>query len=209
MSTADSEQDKQPISAVNGQTAGDIPPGKDDTNNETPSAEGLKATPETETKADTSNQNEAESVADGEKEDKAKDSMNSEVVVNGESTRRHENGELSEKEHTAEENKPEELQDGKQVDNVVEAAVENQIEKDGKEGEKSAEISEPENSNYIVVIEINSEQDKVETVPVKEEDNAAEAKEGEEAGDKHSEEQGENQPSEESKVAVTGKGLEL
>ena len=207
MSAADSEQDKQPISAVNGQTAGDIPPGKDDTNNETPSAEGLKATPET--KADMSNQNEAESAADREKEDKAKDSMNSEVVVNGESTRRHENGELSEKEHTAEENKPEELQDGKQVDYVVEAAVENQIGEDGEEGEKSAEISEPENSNYIVVIEINSEQDKVETVPVKEEDNAAEAKEGEEAGDKHSEEQGENPPSEESKVAVTGKGLEL
>lgn len=198
MSGADSEQDKQPISSVNGQT------GENGAETHTPSAEGLKGTSETETAAVVSCHSEAtESANDVGDEDKTMDSQGlvTIIIINGESAEGHENGELSEKvgENFVVENKPDETPE--QVSEEVVASIENQVIEAGKEVEQPTGSSEPEKSIDSVAAEANGEQNKVDTVEG--ENTVSELKE--EVDDKQNEEQCEKQPSEDSKVTETGK----
>ena len=210
MSGVDSEQDKQPISSVNGQSgdndAGSA--GKEETEDHTPSTEGLKGVSDTETTAIVSGRGEeAQSPKEGVNEDEAKDLQGPEIT-NGEIAGGHENE--KEGESPVAENKldetPEEVLDNKQVNNGVEAAdIENEMVEAGKEVEKAAEQNEPEKSNEVVTAVEDEEQNKVETEPVEVEKTIDELKEGVVVDEKQTEEKTENQPSEESKVAVTGK----
>ena len=191
MSGVDSEQDKQPISSVNGQT------GDNGAEDHAPTAEGLKGTAETETTAAVSCQNEA---TDLEKNGGAKNgttvSQSPEIITNGESAKGHENGEVSEKaeENSVLENKTDEPPD------------ENEVVEAEKEVEKAAEESVPRESNGPAVITTDpGEQHDVEAAPVLVEKTDKELEEGAQVDDKQTEEQCENQPSEDSKDSVTGK----
>lgn len=182
MSTAESEQDKQPISAVKGQE-GDVndtvSSGKDESGDLTPPTEVTKSTSETEIKANDSSVTEAESAKNGDEEKTENYAQNSEVVVNGDSSEGHENGSPLNRESN---------------------------ETTQKDEEKPADTSELDESNVVTIpIDSPREEDKVETVPVKVEEAVPKNKEGEEAGDENSVELNENQPAEESAVAVTGK----
>lgn len=181
MSTAESEQDKQPISAVKGQE-GDVndtvSSGKDESGDLTPPTEVTKSTSETEIKANDSTVTEAESAKNGDEEKTENYAQNSEVVVNGDSSEGHENGSPLNRESN---------------------------ETTQKDEEKPADTSELDESSVVTIpIDSPREEDKVETVPVKVEA-VPKNKEGEEAGDENSVELNENQPAEESAVAVTGK----
>jgi len=203
MSGVDSEQDKQPISCVNGQ-AGDSDTGsagKGETEDHTPSNEGLKGIADTETTAG----EEAQSPKEGVNED-AKDSQSPEIT-NGEIAGGHENE--KEGESPVAENKldetPKKVLDKKQINNGVDTAdIENEMVEAGKEVEKAAEQNEPEKSNDIVTAEEDEEQNKVETEPLVEK-TVDELKEGVVVDEKQTEAKSENEPSEENKVAVTGK----
>lgn len=211
MSGVDSEQDKQPISSVNGHSGDNdaVSPGKEDPKDYTPSIDGLKGTSDTETTAIVSGHSEeAQSPKEGLNEDETKDSHSPEMT-NGEITGSHENeneGESSVVENKTDET-PEEVLDNKQVNNGLEAAeIENEMVEAGKEVEKAAEQSEPEKNNDAVPTAVaDGEQNKVETEPVEGEKTVDELKEGAVVDEKLTEEKSENQPSEESKVAVTGK----
>lgn len=204
MSGVDSEQDKQPISSVNGQTSdnGTVSPKKDGN--------------ETETTAVVSCQSEAtESKKDNGDKDETKDSQSPEIITNGESAEGHENGEVSEKveESSVVENKPdetpEEVIDSKQGNDVVEVGIGSEVVEAEKEVEKAAEESIPEKSNVPAATSADAEQSKVETAPEDVEKTDRELKEGVKVADKQTEEQSENQPSEESKVSVTGKDIHV
>ena len=211
MSGVDSEQDKLPISSVNGQSGDNdvVSPGKEDPKDRTPPSKGLKGTSDTETTAIVSGHSEeAQSPKEGLNEDEAKDSHSPEIM-NGEIAGSHENeneGESSIVENKTDET-PEEVLDIKQVDNGLEAAeIENEMVEAKKEVEKAAEHSEPEKNNDAVSTTMaDGEQNKVETEPVEVEKTVDELKEGAVVDEKLAEEKSENQPSEESKVAVTGK----
>lgn len=210
MSGVDSEQDKQPISSVNGQSGDNdiVSPGKEGPEDDSQSAtEGLKGTLETETTAVVSSHSEeAQSSKEGVNEGETKDSQGPEIT-NGEIAEGHENKKVVES--SAVENKPDETQevlDSKQVNDGVETAdIENEMVEAGKEVEEAVEQSEPEKSDDPVTAVADGEQNKVETEPVEVETTVGELKEGAEVDEKQSEEKCENQPSEESKVAVTGK----
>ena len=213
MSGVDTEQDKQPISSVNGQSGdnGTVLPGKDDPKNHTPPTEGLKGTSETETSAIASGHSEdTQPPKEGLNEDERKDSHNP-AMTNGEIAGGHQN--KNEDESSVVENKtdetPEEVLDNKQVNNGLEAAeIENEMVEAGKEVEKAADQSEPEkNSDVVATAVADGEQDKVETEPVEVEKTVDELKEGAVVDQKQTEEKSENQSSEESKVniVVTGK----
>ena len=215
MSGVDTEQDKQPISSVNGQSGdnGTVLPGKEDPKDHTPPTEGLKGTctSETETTAIASGHSEdAQSPKEGLNEDETKDSHNPEMT-NGEIAGGHEN--KNEDESSVVENKTdetrEEILDNKQVNNGLEAAeIENEMVEAGKEVENHAGQSEPEkNSDVVATAVADGEQNKVETEPVEVEKTVDELKEGAVVDQKQTEEKSENQSSEESKVnvVVTGK----
>lgn len=218
MSGVDSEQDKQPISSVNGQTSdnGTVSPLKDGEEEHATSTEGLKGTAETETTAAVSCQSEAtEPEKEGDK-DETKDSQSPEIITNGEPVKGHENGEVSQKaeESSVVENKPDEtaqeVLDSKQVNDGVEVVgVENEVTEAEKEVEKAAEESIPEKSNGPAATAADGEQNEVETALGDVEKPEEGVKEGVKVDDKQTEKQSENQPSEESKVSVTGKGIHV
>ena len=207
MSDVDSEQEKQPISSLNGQSGDNdtVSPKKEDPEDHTPSTEGLKGTSDMETTAIVSGHGEeAQSPKEGVNENETKNSE----ITNGEIAGGHENE--NEGESSVEENKPDEtpkeVLDNKQVNNGMEAAdIENEMVETGREVEKAAEQSEPEKNNDAVTAVANGEQNKVKAEPVEVEKTVDELKEGAVVDAKQTEEKRENQPSEESKVAVTGK----
>ena len=211
MSGVDSELDKQPISSVNGQSGDSdiVSPGKENLKDRTPPTEGLKGASDAETTAIVSSHSEeAQSLKEGLNEDEAKDS-HSPGIMNGEIAGGHEDE--NEGESPVRENKtdgtPEEVLDNKQVNNGLDAAeIENEMVEAKREVEKAPEQSEPEKNNDAVSTAVaDGEQNKVETEPVEVEKTVDELKEGAVAYEKLAEEKSENQSSEESKVAVTGK----
>ena len=187
MSTAESEQDKQPFSAINDA----VPSGKDELGD--PPTEVTKSTFETETKPVDSTVTEAESAKNGDEEKTETEAHNPEVVINGDLSKSHENVSSLTNESNETNQKSTQI---KEVVNGVETGDENCTTKDVKNEGKPAETTE-----------LDKGQEKVENVPVKVEDAVPESKREEEAGVKESVEQNENQPSEESTVAVTGKSL--
>ena len=198
MSGVDSEEDKQPISSVNGQSGDNdtVSPKKEDLEDHTPSTEGLKGISDTETTGVVlRHSEEARSANEGVNEDETEDSQSPEIT-NGDHENKKE-GESSVVESKPDET-PKEVLDNKQVTNGMEAAdVENEVVEAGKEAQKAAEQSEPEKSDEAVTAVADEEQNKVKTEPVEVEKTAGEFKEGAVVDEK--------QPSEESKVAVTGK----
>lgn len=211
MSGVDSEQDKQPISSVNGQSRDNdtVSPGKEDLKDHTPPTEGLKGTSDTETKAIVSGHGEeARSPKEGLNEDETKDSYSPEMT-NGEMAGSHENE--NEGESFVVENKtdetPEEVLDNKQVNNGLEAAeIENEMVEAGKEVEKAAEQSEPEKNNDVMSTTVaDGEKNEAKTEPVEVEKTVDALNEGAVVDEQRAEEKSENQSSEENKVAVTGK----
>ena len=187
MSTAESEQDKQPFSAINDA----VPSGKDESGD--PPTEVTKSTFETETKPVDSTVTEAESAKNGDEEKTVTEAQNPEIVINGDLSKSHENVSSLTNESNETNQKSTQI---KEVVNGVETSDENCTTKDVKDEGKPAETTE-----------LDKGQEKVENVPVKVEDAVPESKREVEAGVKESVEQKENQPSEESTVAVTGKSL--
>ena len=187
MSTAESEQDKQPFSAINDA----VPSGKDESGD--PPTEVTKSTFETETKPVDSTVTEAESAKNGDEEKTETEAQNPEIVINGDLSKSHENVSSLTNESNETNQKSTQI---KEVVNGVETSDENCTTKDVKDEGKPAETTE-----------LDKGQEKVENVPVKVEDAVPESKREEEAGVKESVEEKENQPSEESTVAVTGKSL--
>lgn len=166
MSEVDSEQEKQPISSINGQTGnGNIqPPGKDVTDDQTPPMEGVKGTADTETAAPVSCQSESMEIGkdDGVK-DETKETESAEMAVNGVNPTVDHQGKSEQVEDLGEsyveETKPsethEELSEDKQI-NGGDIGVEAR-----KEGESSAKIKEAEQNYEAVAIETNGEQGEV------------------------------------------------
>ena len=187
MSTAESEQDKQHFSAINDA----VPSGKDESGD--PPTEVTKSTFETETKPVDSTVTEAESAKNGDEEKTVTEAQNPEIVINGDLSKSHENVSSLTNESNETNQKSTQI---KEVVNGVETSDENCTTKDVKDEGKPAETTE-----------LDKGQEKVENVPVKVEDAVPESKREVEAGVKESVEQKENQPSEESTVAVTGKSL--
>lgn len=187
MSIAESEQDKQPFSAINDA----VPSGKDESGD--PPTEVTKSTFETETKPVDSTVTEAESEKNGDEEKTVTEAQNPEIVINGDLSKSHENVSSLTNESNETNQKSTQI---KEVVNGVETSDENCTTKDVKDEGKPAETTE-----------LDKGQEKVENVPVKVEDAVPESKREVEAGVKESVEQKENQPSEESTVAVTGKSL--
>lgn len=208
MSGVDSEQEKQPISSVNGQSGdNDVgSPAKEGPENHTPPAEGLKGSSDTETTAFVTNHSEeVQSPKEGVNADETKDSQNPEIT-NGHNENEKE-GESSVVENKADETS-EEVLDNKQVNNDMEVAdVENEMVEAKKEVKKAAEQSEAGKSNDTVTAVADREQSKVESEPEEMVNTVGELKEGalSQSDEKQTEEKCENQPSDESKVAVTGK----
>lgn len=206
MSGVDSEQEKQPISSVNGQSGDDDvgSPAKEDPEDHTPPTEGLKGSSDTETTAFVTNHTEeVQSPKEGVNENETKDSQNPEIT-NGHNENEKE-GESSVVENKADETSKE-VSDNKQVNNDMEVAdVENERVEAEKEVEKAAEQSEAGKSNNTVTAVADGEQNKVETEPEEMVNTVGELKEGAVSDEKQTEEKSESQPSDESKVAVTGK----
>ena len=206
MSGVDSEQEKQPISSVNGQSGDDDvgSPAKEGPENHTPPTEGLKGSSDTETTAFVTNHSEeVQSPKEGVNEDETKDPQNPEIT-NG-----HDENE-KEGESSVVENKPdetsEEVLDNKQVNNNMEVAdIENEMVEAKKEVEKAAEQSEAGKNNDTVTAVAAGQQNKVEREPEEMVNTVGEVKEGAVSDEKQTEEKCENQPSVESKVDVTGK----
>ena len=156
MSGIDSDQDKQPISSVNGEAsdANIQCSGKDVIGNQTTPVEGIKEAAETDSAPASCQSESKETKIDD--EDKSKDSSNTEMTVNGvgQPVDDQEKSEPSENlgERSGEEAKPSESRG--------EPTGDEQVNGEGAEAGKEGESKEAEPSTETVAIETNGEQGK-------------------------------------------------